>query len=537
MHSIQEKTSKNQNIFLQIEDFSLKIDSKDILKNINLNIQKGDFVSIVGESGSGKTVLSHSILKLLNKNMQVSGNIIFENKNISELKSTEIRDIRANDIGIVFQEPMQSLNPLQTVGKQIAEKILASKLISKKETIETTLELFKKVKINSPETKINSYPHELSGGERQRVLIAMAIANSPKLLIADEPTTALDPSLQKEILSLLKYLQKTLDLTVLLITHNLPIVKTVSDKIAVMQNGKIIEFGKKESIFENPKNKYTQNLLEKREFQTFQPLEVKDKNNIIEVKNLTVSVKQDSFIFDIFSRKKDNLKLLNDVSFSIQNGDSIAIAGQSGSGKSTLAKTILLLQRDKNISGNIIFQNQEITKLNKKELLNIRKNIQIVFQDPFGSLNPKMKISDIILEGLKIHKIKTDYELELKNILESVNLDYKIKDRFPHELSGGQRQRVAIARAIILKPKLLILDEPTSALDKTIQNQIIDLLQKIQQKHKLSYIFISHDMEIIEPLVSRVITLKNGKIEKTEPIKLVKNKNIFSKIKTNKNIF
>ena len=540
MHSIQEKTYN----LLEIDNFSLKIGEKKILKNINLSIKTGETLALVGESGSGKTVLSHSILKLLFKNISTTGIIKFEEKNIFELSEFELRELRANQIGIIFQEPMQSLNPLHTIEKQIAEKISVIAKKSKSELHDEVLTLLKKVKISKLEEKLKSYPHELSGGERQRVLIAIAIANNPKLLIADEPTTALDPDLQKEILSLLKYLQKTLNLTVILVTHNLPIVKNIADRVAVMKNGEVIEFGDKKEIFENPKEEYTQNLLQKIEYSIFKPLEIDEKNRnqkLINIENLSVKIDKNSSIFNFLSKNKNEKVLLDEINFSLNYGDSVAIAGRSGSGKSTLAKAILLLLKRDYISGKIEFKNSDLLNLNKKELLKMRKDVQIIFQDPFGSLNPKMKISEIILEGLKIHEknnlknINLNYEL--KNALESVNLNFEITTRYPHELSGGQRQRVAIARAIILKPKVLILDEPTSALDKNIQNQVIQLLQELQQKYKLSYIFISHDMEIIQPLVSKVITLKDGKIEKIEPIELIKNKYKFTETKTKKQVF
>ncbi len=486
----------------------------EVVKNVNIEVIKGKNTAIVGESGSGKTLSALSILKLLPNGAEIkAGEIFYNNINLLKLNKSEIQKIRGNKISTIFQEPMTSLNPLHTINKQIEEIITTHNTISKKEAKNRALDLLREVGLENIASRPKIYPYELSGGQRQRAMIAMSIANNPEVLIADEPTTALDVTIQLQILELLKNIQLKFGMTLIFISHDLSVVKRFSDYIYVMKKGRIVEFGKNNEIFNNPKNEYTKELV------SYQSNIKESKNlksaSILNVENLDVwyPIKK-----GIFKRTVDYVKAIRDVSFDLKVGESIGIVGESGSGKTSLILAILNLIKSK---GKITINNKNLNSLNKKEILNLRKEIQIVFQDPFSSLSPRMNIEDIISEGLMVHypdisnKIK---QKKIKNILEKVGLDYKHTiEKYPHEFSGGQRQRIAIARALILEPKILILDEPTSALDVTIQNQILNLLNKLQKDLSLSYIFISHDMGVIKSIADKIIVLKNGIIiEKDE---------------------
>ncbi len=486
----------------------------EVVKNVNIEVIKGKNTAIVGESGSGKTLSALSILRLLPNGAEIkAGEIFYNNINLLKLNKSEIQKIRGNKISTIFQEPMTSLNPLHTINKQIEEIITTHNTISKKEAKNRALDLLREVGLENIASRPKIYPYELSGGQRQRAMIAMSIANNPEVLIADEPTTALDVTIQLQILELLKNIQLKFGMTLIFISHDLSVVKRFSDYIYVMKKGRIVEFGKNNEIFNNPKNEYTKELV------SYQSNIKESKNlksaSILNVENLDVwyPIKK-----GIFKRTVDYVKAIRDVSFDLKVGESIGIVGESGSGKTSLILAILNLIKSK---GKITINNKNLNSLNKKEILNLRKEIQIVFQDPFSSLSPRMNIEDIISEGLMVHypdisnKIK---QKKIKNILEKVGLDYKHTiEKYPHEFSGGQRQRIAIARALILEPKILILDEPTSALDVTIQNQILNLLNKLQKDLSLSYIFISHDMGVIKSIADKIIVLKNGIIiEKDE---------------------
>jgi ABC-type microcin C transport system duplicated ATPase subunit YejF len=459
---------------LDIKDFYLSIGEKEILKNISISLRDGEIFAFIGESGSGKSLLAHSILKLLPRNSDFKGEIIFEERNILWLSKPELRDIRGDRISYIFQEPMQSLNPLHKVGKQIEEMIENHQLIFKKDMKIALKELMKKVSL--PIELLSKYPHQLSGGERQRVLIAIAIANSPNILIADEPTTALDKELQKDILELIKFL----DRTTILISHNLEAVKDIADRVAIFKDGEILEIGKTEDIFSSPKSEYTKQLLYLPDWK--EPTPALGNRDILKIENLNIEY--------------DSGVKIEDISFSLKVGESIGIIGRSGSGKSSIAKAIVGLVKSEGEIKNYSFQ-----------------SIQMIFQDPYGSLNPKMSIFEIIVEGLKIHfPDKDNFKSQVHNIAERVHLPYELLYKYPHQLSGGERQRVSIARALILKPKILILDEPTSALDRRIEIEIVELLLELQRELKLSYIFISHDLEILKPLVHKIIKIENGKI-------------------------
>ena len=483
--------------------------NQNVVNDVNIEIPKGKTVAIVGESGSGKTLSALSILKLLPGNANInSGSIIFEGKDLLKLPSKEIEKIRGNKISTIFQEPMSSLNPLHTIDKQIKEMITTHNKKNIVELNKSVFNLLKEVNLDDLMNRPNIYSYELSGGQRQRVMIAMSIANNPDLLIADEPTTALDVTVQQQILSLLNKIQKQRKMSILFISHDLAVVNKIADYIYVMKDGKIIEHGEKNEIFNNPKNTYTKQLV------GFQNKIRKSQENkeleILKIKDLKVwyPIKK-----GIFKKTVDYVKAIDAINFTLKKKETLGIVGESGSGKTSLVLAILKLITS---SGTIEFDEIDLNSIKKNKLKNIRKNIQIVFQDPFSSLSPRMNVEKILNEGIDVHFPKYS-ELEkkqiLKDILKETGMDYdRDHNKYPHEFSGGQRQRIAIARALILKPKILILDEPTSALDITIQNQILDLLQNLQEKYSLSYIFISHDMNVIRSVSDKIIVLNKGKL-------------------------
>ena len=483
--------------------------NQNVVNDVNIEIPKGKTVAIVGESGSGKTLSALSILKLLPGNANInSGSIIFEEKDLLKLPSKEIEKIRGNKISTIFQEPMSSLNPLHTIDKQIKEMITTHNKKNIVELNKSVFNLLKEVNLDDLMNRPNIYSYELSGGQRQRVMIAMSIANNPDLLIADEPTTALDVTVQQQILSLLNKIQKQRKMSILFISHDLAVVNKIADYIYVMKDGKIIEHGEKNEIFNNPKNTYTKQLV------GFQNKIRKSQENkeveILKIKDLKVwyPIKK-----GIFKKTVDYVKAIDAINFTLKKKETLGIVGESGSGKTSLVLAILKLITS---SGTIEFDEIDLNSIKKNKLKNIRKNIQIVFQDPFSSLSPRMNVEKILNEGIDVHFPQYS-ELEkkqiLKDILKETGMDYdRDHNKYPHEFSGGQRQRIAIARALILKPKILILDEPTSALDITIQNQILDLLQNLQEKYSLSYIFISHDMNVIRSVSDKIIVLNKGKL-------------------------
>lgn len=508
------KKVSNPPLVLQIDDLSIGFNSKsgaeNIVKNLSFNINQGEIFAIVGESGSGKSITALSIMRLLD-NTSVhyeTGKIIFNEQDILQLGEQELTKIRGNEISMIFQEPMTSLNPLHNIYKQIMEVINLHTGLSKSEANGYLIELLEDVGLGFLKDRLNAYPHELSGGQRQRVMIAMAIACKPKLLIADEPTTALDVTTQEQILNLLLGLREKYKMAILLITHDLSIVKKISNRTLIVKQGEFVEQGKTKDIFANPSAKYTKNLLESEPQGEANPIEKQNKR-ILNVKKLNVNF---TLKKNFFGKAIKFNHAVNDISLKLFEGETLAIVGESGSGKTSLAMSLVRLSES---TGEIYFNNAKIDKLDSQLMRLFRKDMQVVFQDPFASLNPRMTVEQIICEGLDAHKIgKSKYErnkLAAKSLLE-VGLDKEMLNRYPHEFSGGQRQRIAIARAIVLNPKLIILDEPTSALDLTVQLQILELLKKLQIEKKIAFIFISHDLKVVKAISHRVMVLKDGKI-------------------------
>lgn len=505
------------NTWLSVEAASGKSSMQQILHDISLTISNSQTVSLVGESGSGKSITALSILRLLEESAIVKnlGSIKFENKQVFELSKEEMRKIRGNRIAMIFQEPMTSLNPVYTIGNQLMEPLLWHRQLSRHEAEKEALHLLGRTGIKNPSQRLKVFPHQLSGGQRQRIMIAMALACRPSLLIADEPTTALDVTIQAQILDLIKDLQEEYKMAVLLITHDLAMVKRVADHIYIMKEGHIIESGKSQALFQAPKEAYTRKLLQS--FPEGYGPERKENTLSLQVKNLHCDFPLRRNIKSFFTGKSPVIKAVDNVNLSIYSGTTCGVVGESGSGKTTLGMAILRLIQS---SGEIVFNDRKIHLLNTKHLRPLRKEIQVVFQDPFSSLSPRQTVEDILAEGLKIHTPGLNQKARQKMVmttLEEVGLEQEMAFRYPHEFSGGQRQRIAIARAIILKPKLLILDEPTSALDMTIQAQVLELLKELQEKYRITYLFISHDLRVVKSLADQVIVMQNGKIVEAGP--------------------
>ena len=497
---------------LSVEDLSIafKRDTQSqlrVVSNVSFNIDEQETLALVGESGSGKSVTALSILRLLRKE-QVSyptGDILFEGQSLLHAPDKELRKIRGNQISMIFQEPMVSLNPLHTVEKQLYEVLSLHRGMRPNAARSEILQYLDRVGIKEPKNKLSAFPHQLSGGERQRVMIAMAILTHPKLLIADEPTTALDVSVQAQIIQLLKELKNELNMSLLFISHNLGIVKKLADKVAVMQQGKIVEYNSKQRIFLRPEHEYTQTLLNSEP--SGDPVVLPQTPGILlSVNHLNVDVITKKRLFS-----HEQKRIVDNVGLTIHQGETVGIVGESGSGKSTTALAILRLIKSQ---GEILFDSHPIQNLTGKKLLPFRSRMQVVFQDPFSSLNPRFNVEQIISEGLVTHKklSKNEREKAVIEIMQEVGLDPDLRFRYPTEFSGGQRQRIAIARALILQPELLILDEPTSSLDHTIQKQIIELLKFLQEKYQLSYLFISHDLALIYSICHQVIVMKDAQI-------------------------
>ena len=509
--------SQNNQKLLDLKNAEVKFSVEggivNAVNDISFDIMKGETLAVVGESGSGKSVTARTIMKMLPKNSSIGSNfkIEFKDVDITNLTQEQMRQIRGDTISMIFQEPLTSLNPLHRIGSQLIEVLREHNKIDKITAKERALELLKEVQIPQPEERLNQYPHQLSGGQRQRVMIAMAIANRPDLLIADEPTTALDVTIQSQILKLLKDLQKKYGMAIMLITHDLTVVRKTSDRICVMRYGKIVERGITEDVFNNPQHEYTKHLINSEPSGEPDPYDASNEDYIIQGQQCTVkfTLKKGNF----FNQKKTELIAVNNVDIKARYGETIGIVGESGSGKSTLGMSLIKLQ-DIN-SGKILFKDEEIQDYNTKQLKDLREHMQIVFQDPFSSLNPRHTIKQIIGEGLEINRkdlSKEEKDDLIKKTLNEVNLDEAVLHRFPHEFSGGQRQRIAIARAIILNPEFILLDEPTSALDLSIQAQIIDLLRSLRRNHNLSYIFISHNLKVIRSLCHYTLVMKDGKV-------------------------
>ena len=499
------------------------------VNRISFNIKKGETLALVGESGSGKSVTARGIIRLLSSNAVLSSEtkITFDGKNINTYSEKEYQKIRGKKISMIFQEPMSSLNPIYTIENQISEVLKIHAKYSNKELKDKCLELLKQVQMPEPESRLSQYPHQLSGGQRQRIMIAIAIANKPDLLIADEPTTALDVTVQTEILKLLQSLQKKYQMSILFITHDLTIVRQISDRVCVMFNGEIKETGNTKEIFKNPQDDYTKHLLssEPEERELFY-----DKNgkNIITGKNLNITFNTK---VRVAGRNKTlSINAVNNISLNLKEGETLGIVGESGSGKTTLGQTLLrLVDRESNteISGHINFFDDKIDQLTRRQFKPFRNKMQIVFQDPYASLNPRLSVKQIIEEGLIVaQNIKNKKERldKIETIMNEVGLEPSSMQRFPHEFSGGQRQRIAIARSFVLNPKFVLLDEPTSALDLSIQKQILELLLQLQKNHKTTYIFISHDLRVIRSISHNLIVMKDGSIlEQGEAKKILNN--------------
>ena len=478
--------------------------------HVSFDIARGETVALVGESGSGKSVSALSVLKLLPypAASHPSGEILFNGQDLLGLGENALRKVRGNKITMIFQEPMTSLNPLHTIEQQIVEVLKLHQGMGDSRARERTLELLHEVGIREPEKRLGAYPHQMSGGQRQRVMIAMSLANEPQLLIADEPTTALDVTVQAQILELLAGLKKKNDMSMLFITHDLGIVRRIADRVCVMTMGKIVETGPTKEIFENPQHEYTRHLLAA-EPKGRPPVTDPAAPDVMSGDGIKVwfPIKQ-----GFFRRTVDHVKAVDGVDVTVKAGQTLGVVGESGSGKTTLG---LALSRMISSEGRIALGEREIGNFSFKQMRPLRREMQIVFQDPFGSLSPRMSVSEIIEEGLRIHEPKLsadERDAMVVDVLNEVGLDAGTRFRYPHEFSGGQRQRIAIARAMVLKPRFVMLDEPTSALDMSVQAQVVDLLRDLQKKHSLAYLFISHDLKVVRALSNHVIVMRHGKV-------------------------
>ena len=485
--------------------------SIEAVRGISFDIAPKETVALVGESGSGKSVTALSVLRLLPPSAEVSGTVHFKGENLTQSDEPALRKVRGNDISMIFQEPMSSLNPLHSVERQIGEVLSVHRGMGKVAARARTLELLAQVGIDDAESRLLSFPHQLSGGQRQRVMIAMALANEPELLIADEPTTALDVTVQAQILQLLKDLQARMGMAMLFITHDLGIVRRMADRICVMTNGEIVETGPTAEIFANPQHSYTRHLLAA-EPKGAPPATDSRAPVVVDAKGLKVwfPVRR-----GFLRRTTGHIKAVDGVDLLVRQGQTLGVVGESGSGKTTLGRALLRLIGSE---GRIVFAGEDIEKRSWRAMRPLRKNMQIVFQDPFGSLSPRMPVGDIVAEGLLVHAPDlgtAERERKVDRALAEVGLDPGSRFRYPHEFSGGQRQRIAIARAMVLEPKFVVLDEPTSALDMSVQAQIVDLLRDLQRRHGLAYLFISHDLKVVRALANDVLVLKDGKIVET----------------------
>ena len=493
---------------LSIKDLSVRFGSgPDVVDRVSFDIFPGETLAIVGESGSGKSVTALSTVGLLPENAVRTGSVNFHGTDLMTADERTLRHVRGNSISFIFQEPMTSLNPLHTVSRQIGESLAVHQGLTGQGARDRTVELLNRVGIRDAENRLNDYPHQLSGGQRQRVMIAMSLANRPELLIADEPTTALDVTIQAQILDLLAEIQASAGMSLLFITHDLTIVEKFSDRVCVMQSGRIVEQGDTQSIFEAPEHPYTKQLLSAEPTGAPGPV-TPGARTVVETEALRVwfPVRR-----GLLKRTVGHIKAVNGATVNIREGETIGVVGESGSGKTTLALAIMrLISSD----GPVTFVGRNIQGMRNKALRPLRAEMQIVFQDPYGALSPRMTIRQIVAEGLLVHGTDTDEEIDRKvsEILLEVGLDPSMADRYPHEFSGGQRQRIAIARAMVLRPSLVVLDEPTSALDRTVQVQIIELLREFQRKYRIAYLFISHDLKVVRSISHRVLVMYRGDI-------------------------
>lgn len=504
--------------------FKVEHGTVEAVKDISFQLYRGETIAIVGESGSGKSVTARTIMGLLTKRASVSktATVRFNGDDILKFSSRQRRALRGNRISMIFQEPMSSLNPIYTIGSQIVEAIRVHSKLSRKQAEARALDLLRQVQIPEPEARLKQYPHQLSGGQRQRVMIAMALSNDPDVLIADEPTTALDVTVQAQILNLIRDLQKKRGMAVVLITHDLTIVKQFSDYVYVMQHGEMREHNTTERLFAAPKHPYTRKLLASEPHGTAKPLP--ENSGVL----LTANGVRVSFMMrygGLFKPELKELVAVDDLGLALKRHETLGIVGESGSGKTTFGQSLLRLNEP--VAGEVIFDGERVDGRSRSQMRPLRSRMQVVFQDPFASLNPRMTIGQIIEEGLVINglgKTKAERLERVRDALEAAGMPGNILSRFPHEFSGGQRQRIAIARAVALEPEFILLDEPTSALDLSVQAQIIDLLRKLQDGRGLSYLFISHDLKVVRALCHRVIVMQRGRIVEEGPVEEVLNR-------------
>ena len=504
---------------LQVSDLSIGFrgteGDREVVTKVSFDINQGETLALVGESGSGKSITALSLMQLLPPRTAYypSGSILYKGEELLGAADEKMQAIRGADIAMVFQEPMTSLNPLHTVERQVSETLILHRGMTREAARARTLELLQKVGLQNAEGRLGAYPHQLSGGQRQRVMIAMALANEPSLLIADEPTTALDVTIQAQILALLKDLQAEMGMALLLITHDLGVVRKMAENVCVMKDGEIVEKGETRRVFDSPQHPYTKMLIESEPKGTKQPIDL-DRPVVLQAENLRVWFPIKA---GVFRRTVDYVKAVDGISIRVREGETLGIVGESGSGKTTLGMALLRLQSSE---GGIRFRTDDVSGLSRRAFRPLRREMQVVFQDPFSSLSPRMSVGQIVEEGLLIHGLgasRTEREAMVEGVLAEVGLDPEARHRFPHEFSGGQRQRISIARALILKPKLIVLDEPTSALDMTVQAQIVDLLRQLQTAHGLTYLFISHDLKVVRALSDDVLVMRDGKVMEFGP--------------------
>ena len=532
-----------ENPLLNVTDLSISFGEKEVIYYISYHLKQNEILGIVGESGSGKSVSCLAILGLLPKNISkiTSGSIIYDNVDLTKLSSKEFQTIRGKKIAIIFQEPMSSLNPSMTCGKQVQEILLEHTSVSKKQAKEDTLSLFEKVHLPDPNRVYNAYPHEISGGQKQRVMIAMAIACEPDILIADEPTTALDVAVQKDVINLLKELQIKTKMSVIFITHDLALISEIANRVLVMYKGEIVEQGDVSTIFKSPQHNYTKALIHSRPslntrlktLPTIQDYLNNSTSDIIITKEMrqekhdvlyskkplleVINVDKEYFSKSGLFTKPHSFKAVDNVSFKLYEGETLGLVGESGCGKSTLGNAIL--QLDKATSGQILYKNIDITKLPKAEIKKLRKDIQIIFQDPYSSLNPRIQIGEAIMEPMKVHNLyssNVERKEKVIDILNRVGLSEDYFNRYPHEFSGGQRQRIGIARTIALQPKLIICDESVSALDISVQAQVLNLLNELKESFGFTYIFISHDLAVVKYMSDQLLVMNKGSVEELD---------------------
>jgi microcin C transport system ATP-binding protein len=498
---------------LEVTDLRVHFGRVEAVRGVSFSIDDGETLALVGESGSGKSATALSILQLLPYPMasHPGGSIRLAGEEVIGAPSERLRRLRGGVASMIFQEPMTSLNPLHTVEKQISEIVMLHRGVDRRTASARALELLEWVRLPEPETRLAAYPHQLSGGQRQRVMIAMALANEPRLLIADEPTTALDVTIQKGILELLRELQAKLGMALLLISHDLGVVRAMADRVAVMKEGVIVEQGRSDEVFGRPQHAYTRLLLAAEPKGRARP--PADPKPLLDVHDLTVAYERGKGWFG----RPQRFVAVDRVSFALGSGETLGVVGESGSGKTTLGLAVMQLLK---CEGRILFAGEDLQRLRKGALKSMRRHLQMVFQDPYGSLSPRLSLQQIVEEGLLVHErglSNAERTARVASALEEVGLDPRFRDRFPHEFSGGQRQRISLARALVLRPRLIVLDEPTSALDMSVQAQIVDLLRELQERHGLAYLFISHDMNVVRALATRIMVMREGKVVEHGP--------------------